>query len=241
MMLSQADIDLAAVLSLPPVDQLDAVLRTARLPVDPRSRTILMNGFLQITHECALWEAERQRPDLGKDFGEISEAVSSLLKFLSANDGRCQVVSIMESGTVWRAPLQQPPFQTLAELRDAALFYNRLYGHRAETRKRPTEYDDFIYERLYRLFEEIKESRPGNTYLLYNFTMKCVDLLRIKVNPVTPDAFRMRVKRMLDKQRRAFGGLAAIASDLPPPAFDRLPDEELATFGNMAVIVQNMS
>jgi len=161
MMPSQPYIDLAAVLSLPPVDELDAVLCAARLPVDERSRMILGNGFLRIRHECAVWEADRQRPDLGKAFGEISEAVSGLLRFLVANDGRRQAVSIIESGTVWNASPRHPAFQTLAALQDAALFYNRLYRYKQETRKLHTEYDNFVYERLYRLFGEIKRVTTG--------------------------------------------------------------------------------
>jgi len=237
---SQPYIDLAAVLSLPPVDELDAVLCAARLPVDERSRMILGNGFLRIRHECAVWKADRQRPDLGKAFGEISEAVSGLLRFLVANDGRRQAVSIIESGTVWNASPRHPAFQTLAALQDAALFYNRLYRYKQETRKLHTEYDNFVYERLYRLLGEIKGSRPGNTYLLYNFTMSCVELLRIEVNPVTPGAFRMRIARMLQRQRKGLGSLADLFRDLPPVRFDQLSGEEFATFGNMAAIVSDL-
>ena len=153
---------------------------------------------------------------------------------------RRQAVSIIESGTVWHASPPHPTLQTLAASQDAALFYKRLYKDKKAARKLINEYDNFIYERLYRLFAEIKGSRPGNTYLLYNFTMRCVELLRIEVNPVTPGAFRMRIARMLHRQRKGLGSLADLFPDLPPVRFDQLSGEEFATFGNMAAIVSDL-
>jgi phage terminase large subunit GpA-like protein len=70
--------------------------------------------------------------------------------------------------------------------------------------------------------------------------MRCVELLRIEVNPVTPGAFRMRIARMLHRQRKGLGSLADLFPDLPPVRFDQLSGEEFATFGNMAAIVSDL-
>ena len=233
-MRSSAEISLADILALPPVDQLDAVLRAARLPVDPRSRTILSNGFIRIRHERARWEPARQQPDPGKAFGEIFEAVDSLLK----DDGRRHAVSIMESGTVWRAPIHSPS-KMLTELRDTAQFYYQLYTYKEKTRKPSAEYDLWVYYQLYNLFGEIKGTRPGNTYLLYNFTIKCAELLGIKLGFITAGAFRMRIARMLAEQRKGFGSMGAIVRDLPPVRIDQLFGGQLATLGTEAFIGQD--
>ncbi len=74
-----AEFSLSDVLPLPPVDKLDAVLRAARLPVDPRSRTILIKGFIRLRHECARWEAARRQPDPRKAYGQISEAMDRMM------------------------------------------------------------------------------------------------------------------------------------------------------------------
>jgi hypothetical protein len=239
-MRSSAEIRLADVLALPSVDQLDAVLRTARLSVDERSRTILNNGFIRIRHECARWEAARQQPDLGKAFGEISEAADRFLKVVIANDARRQAVSTMESGTVWRDPIQSS-FELLNTFHEAAAFYHSLYGYEEKNSRQTTDHDNILLEQFYYLFAEIKGTRPGNTYLLYDFTINCAELLGIKIGFVTPDAFRMRVKRMLDKQYKAFGSLAMMALDLPPVTFDQLSDEPRPIFGNMPLFDQDMS
>jgi hypothetical protein len=236
-MRSPPEINLAAVLALPPVDQLDVVLRAARLPVDERSRAILNSGFLRIWHECGRREVAGQ-PDLGTAFDEIAEALNSLLKFMFANGDRRHAVSIMEKGTIWHAPT---PIHHLIALHDTAIFYRILHSSKAKVRKRDTDYDNLLYDSLYRLFAEMKKERPGNTYLLYNFTMKCVDLLGIKVGFITPDAFRMRIKRMLDRQRSGIGSLAELARDLPPVAFDQLSLPQCMALGTMGSIVSDTS
>ncbi len=108
-------------------------------------------------------------------------------------------------------------------------------------RKQSAEYDLFVYGQLYNLFGEIKGTRPGNTYLPYNFTITCAELLGIKVGFITAGGFRMRIARMLDKQLKAFGSMATIARDLPPVTIDQLSDVQRATFGSMAFIVQDIS
>jgi hypothetical protein len=229
--------NLADVLALTPVE-LETILRAARLPVDQRSRTMLYEGLSRIKREYALWEAARRQPDLGKAFGDIAEALNILLRVTFGNDVGRQAVSIMEKGT-FLSPIELP-FKLLTEYRETAVFYYQFYGYRPKMRRRLNEPDNLLFCRLYQLFGEIREERPGNTYLLYNFTMKCTNLLGIKVNLITPEAFRMRIKRMLDKQLKGFGSLAACVSDLPPAAFDQLSNDQRAMFGNMASIVRDM-
>jgi len=234
-MLSPAGMKLAAILALPPVEECDAALRAARLPVDRRSRAILIDGFVRIIQGCAGLKDLRPRPDVCKALGDIADALNTLLKVTSGSDVGRQAVSIIENGS-W-LPSIELPLTLLSRFHEKATLYRQIYNIRPIN---PRDYDNWLFHHLYHIYGEIIEGRPGNTYLLYDFTMKCADVLGIKVNPITPDAFRMRIARMLDRQRQGFGSLAAVARDLPPVKFDPLSDQGLTMFGNMASVVSDL-
>jgi hypothetical protein len=234
-MLSAAGMKLVAILALPPADQLDAVLRAARLPVDTRTRTILIDGFVRIIRRYAGLKHLRPRPDVCKALGNVADALNTLLKVTSGSDVGRQAVSIIENGSAL-APIELP-LTLLSRFHEKAALYHQIYDNKSTHR---TEYDNRLFLYLYNIYGEIIEGRPGNTYLLYDFTMKGAEVLGIKVNPITPAAFRMRIARMLDRQRKGFGSLAAVARDLPPVRFDQPSDEGLAMFGTMASIVSDL-
>lgn len=214
--------------------QRDAVLRAARLPVDVRSRTIFDNGLLRIKREYAQWGARREDPDRDKAFTAIAKAANNL-QAAFRNDAGLRAVSVMEKQAVWRPPIEITLLdEKLAALHETALFYNRIYGYKPKMRRRSTERTNFVFHQLYRLLEEIKGASPGNTDLLYRFTMNCAELLDISIGFIQSGAFRMRVKRILDEQRKGLGSMGSVLTNMPPALAAELSSGPHAALGSLA-------
>ena len=110
----------------------------------------------------------------------------------------------MEQG-VWRPPIDAAGLdKTLTEIDEAAVFYGQFYGQKKKKTIRATERDNFLFYRFYQLYEEIKGGPPGIAGPLYRFTLKGGEVLGTKMT-ITQDAFRMRIERLLEEQRRLLG------------------------------------
>jgi hypothetical protein len=184
---------------LPATQQLDEVLRTGRLPVDDRSRAIIDKGLLSIKHEYALWDTTGEQPDWAKAFATIAQASDALIQALENDTGR-QAVAIMEEGAVWRLPIKIVRNKELTELYETSLSYSQLYEDKSRKNIQRIEPENWLFDKFYQLYEEIKGTRPGIAGPLYRFTMEGAKLLGIKVG-VTQEAFCMRIRRVLNEQR----------------------------------------
>jgi hypothetical protein len=185
---------------LPTIQQLDAVLRAGRLPIDDRSRAIIDKGLLIIRHEYALWETIRQQPSWAKAFPTIAQASEALIQVLKSDAGR-QAVAVMEGGAVWRPPIEIiRHIEELMELNETSLSYSQLYEEKSRKNIQRIEPENWLFEKFYQLYAEIKGARPGIAGPLYRFTMEGAKLLGIKVG-ITQETFCMRIRRVLNEQR----------------------------------------
>jgi hypothetical protein len=197
---------------LPTIEQLDAVLRAGRLPIDDRSRALIDKGLLRIKHQYA--DATRQQPDLAKTFASIAQALDTLIEVAFRNDAGRQAVSIMEEEAVWHPPIEVTRYyKVLRGWSETAVFYNQIYDQTQRKNIRRTDPEKWMFYSFYRLYEEIKGARPGIAGPLYRFTMEGAKVLSIKVG-ITEHAFRMRIQRVLNEQRNKFGSMGSVLSSV---------------------------
>ena len=210
--------DLARLLAgLPTLWDRDEILCTGKLPVDDRSRAIIDRGILGIRDDLAQWDTSRQRPDWKKTYTAIAVTANALRKAAFQDAAGRQAVSKMEEG-VWRPAIDASGLdKKLTEIDEAAVFYGQFYGYGQKKKTiRSTERDNLLFYRFYQLHQEIKGRPPGIAGPLYRFTIKGGEVLGIKLT-ITQDAFRMRIRRLLDERRRLLdeqrnnmGSLAAV-------------------------------
>jgi hypothetical protein len=234
--------ELARVLAgLPTWRQLDMVLRAGKLKVDDRSRAVLDAGLPGIKHEYVKRDNRRDR-DRTKAFADIAKASNALLQACGTDAGRRAVWVIDQQAVLMPRIDMTALCNTVTELQRISTSYHQLYGYEQTRRRRPKERDDQLFYHLYHIFAKIKEARPGNTLPLFNFTMKCAEILGIKIGFVTPDAFRMRISRILQRERATFVTMASFyqptGPNMPLVTSEPLLQRERATFVTMASLYQ---
>ena len=185
--MTSSPIEINVALWVPTVEQVDAVLSTARLPVNDRSRMIFHNEIMRLRHKLSLWNSEL--PVLNKRLKERHKTDKS---------------------------------------------YEQHYGHkpRLRLRRRRNEYENYIFYQLYRLFAAINRVPPRNSSSLYNFTMKSIPFLGVTYSDakggfISPDAFRVRIKRFLTEKERL--RLASTAGWTIPDWASRLYEPQLGS------------
>jgi hypothetical protein len=192
-----------ALAGLPSIYEYDAVLRAGKLPVDERSRKILEDGFSRIKSGHSLWD--RKRPPWADTFARLEKSLNDLVQELGTDHGYT-VLEIIEEGAILD-PLTETARRRkeLVEFHDKAGAYRQIYS----TRKlRRTASENWLFEKFYELYGEIKAARPGNAGPLYRFTVAGIKLLGVRLN-ISENTFRVRLKRHLERHTN---------SDLTDPA-----------------------
>jgi hypothetical protein len=142
-------------------------------------------------------------------FAVIERLSDKLIEALQNDAGR-QVTEIIDV-----LALTRPVNERIISARELINFHNEVMscGQIYKKRRclRHTEIENWLFERLYILYGNIKGARPGLAGPLYRFTLKGAELAGVKVS-ISPDNFRMRMKRILNRQRKGIENLAAVKS-----------------------------
>jgi hypothetical protein len=197
------------------IEEREAILRAAILPINRRNRAILNDGILCIRHDVASRSAVPKEVDLARSRDRLAWLWGELLKEMQTDAGRV-VISGM------KIPLGLVPMENLFELdvdryiKDTVRLHNiaetqQRFSSAIKVHKRDKGHDvelqNWLFETLYNLFAELKDARPGNACPLYQFTIECAKLVGIKIT-ITEDAFRMRIQRILNRHRKGIEFLA---------------------------------
>jgi hypothetical protein len=199
-----------ALMGLPSLEECEAVIRAGGLPIDQRSREIFYDRILEIKIGYPLWDTIRRRPEWAEAIIEIDHTLNDLLQKLQTDTAR-RALEIIEEGALL------PPFKdTLRLVNDITEFRGKVHNYRqiySANKPRRTTPQNWLFEKFYRLYEEISGIPPAiHGPLLYRFTIAGAKALDIEVN-IDEDAFRVRLDRHLKKRNE---------SDLTDPEFRML-------------------
>jgi hypothetical protein len=205
-------------ISVVSTEECEAILHTARLPINRRNRAIFNYEILCTQDEIASRSAVPKEVDLAQSRDRLIRLSGELAKEMQTDAGRV-VVSAMKIPVTLLLPMEK-----LCELdvdqyvEDTVRFHNivelgqRLFGaikvHK-RNKGHDVELQDWLFDRLYKLFAELKDARPGNARPLYQFTIECAKLVGINIT-ITEEAFRMRIQRMLRRWRKGIEILANV-------------------------------
>jgi hypothetical protein len=208
--------DLARIMAgFPATRQLDAALRAGNLPVDTKTREIIDGGLAVIKQRYLTARVHGEPRVDGRAFARIAEAVDDLIAAAFEDSAGRRAVSIMEEEAVWHPSVKMTEYiQVIESWSKTMHFYHRLYSYHKP--KKNSEYraarnqQDSVYYDIYSIYSEIKKSAggapPGNARPLYRFVIECAKLLGLEVR-LSPDAFRMRMQRILHQRHAAIGSL----------------------------------
>jgi hypothetical protein len=206
-------------MEFPSNEECDAVLRAGGVPIDQWSRKVFEALFLKIRYEYRSRVALRGQSQLAKPLERIDRALNSVLQEFQHHACSLGVEMIGSSGSiVYGLTIQDVADALHYKAKATYQVYHMSYK----------DLENWLFAEFYDLYAILKGKRPGNSNRgpLYRFTMQAAELVGMKVS-ITPEAFRMRIKRFGDRRRNELEIPAGVPTDDSPVVRPRFLREVL--------------
>lgn len=181
-----------ALMMFPRIEECHAVLRAGGIPIDQWSCRLFQTLFFNIRCEYGSRLALRRQSHLAKPLERIDRALNSLVREFENDACSLAAEMIGAAGSIAHGLTMH---DTVAALHYKEKAYHQIY-HMPQK-----HLENWLFSELYQLYAILMGKRPGNSIggPLFRFTKEAADIVGMKFT-ITPEAFRMRIKRFGDRR-----------------------------------------